>query len=243
MSYQMNLLGTANATSSPASQDGASRSKLLVGPKIYPYGRDHVHANLSAEQAKEKGLLMSGIFGRHGTGSLQYVSLGAYLASKLPHRMGCIGLILYSMTWRELDTPSGRILSQLAASARHMYDRESGSLRCGWPTVKHRDGRTLHGAQDRPSRQGGPSLVHLVMYQFALDILAGWATPTATDAKRGVKPPRPWDSGIPLSQQAGMIMIGSNAPTGNFVQLNPELIRWLMGYPEEHLRLLLTAMR
>jgi hypothetical protein len=35
--------------------------------------------------------------------------------------------------------------------------------------------------------------------------LAGWCSPTVTDASRGVMPPRPQDTGIPLSQQvAGM---------------------------------------
>ena len=32
-------------------------------------------------------------------------------------------------------------------------------------------------------------------------LLTGWSTPTASDAKRGVRPPRPWDTGVPLSQQ------------------------------------------
>jgi len=35
--------------------------------------------------------------------------------------------------------------------------------------------------------------------------IAGWASPTATDASRGVKPPRPHDTGVPLTQQVGLI--------------------------------------
>ena len=34
-------------------------------------------------------------------------------------------------------------------------------------------------------------------------LASGWATPTARDHQRGVKPPRPHDTGIPLSQQVG----------------------------------------
>lgn len=33
--------------------------------------------------------------------------------------------------------------------------------------------------------------------------MTGWSTPTAQDHARGIKPPRPHDTGVPLSQQAG----------------------------------------
>ena len=63
--------------------------------------------------------------------------------------------------------------------------------------------------------------------------LAGWVSPTAQDHSRGVKPPRPQDKGIPLSQQVGMIISSSSAPTEKRGALNPDLCRWLMGYPIE----------
>src|SRR5436853_4936051 len=34
-----------------------------------------------------------------------------------------------------------------------------------------------------------------------LKAVATWVSPTASDGVRGSKPPRPWDRGIPLSQQ------------------------------------------
>lgn len=40
----------------------------------------------------------------------------------------------------------------------------------------------------------------------------GWVSPTVQDAHRGVKPPRPWDKGIPLSQQVSGLT-GWSTPT------------------------------
>ncbi|KKN05223.1 hypothetical protein LCGC14_1089400, partial [marine sediment metagenome] len=37
-----------------------------------------------------------------------------------------------------------------------------------------------------------------------MELLAGWVSPTAQDHSRGNKPPRPWDTGVPLSQQAAL---------------------------------------
>lgn len=59
--------------------------------------------------------------------------------------------------------------------------------------------------------------------------LAGWVSPTAQDHSRGSKPPRPHDTGIPLSQQVALI--GSTVETTNTGQLNPGLSRWLTGFP------------
>jgi len=62
----------------------------------------------------------------------------------------------------------------------------------------------------------------------------GWPTPTATDAARGVRPPRPQDKGIPLTQRIGLAFgtpASMEKPVG--YQLNPSFSRWLMGFPEE----------
>jgi hypothetical protein len=74
--------------------------------------------------------------------------------------------------------------------------------------------------------------------------LASWATPTAADHRRGDKPPRPWDRGVPLSQMvaeiqparltvSGETLTGSSAEMESGGQLSPEHSRWLMGLPIE----------
>lgn len=88
-----------------------------------------------------------------------------------------------------------------------------------WPTVL---------AKDRPSKTDRPEAFQ------SLAKTAGWATPTATDGGRGRGGPRLRDTGVPLSQQApGAITSGSTSETENRGALNPDLARWLMGFPEE----------
>lgn len=62
----------------------------------------------------------------------------------------------------------------------------------------------------------------------------GWTSPTAVDGRRGSLPPRPHDTGVPLSQMAalsGLTSISSPVQTANRGALSPVHSLWLMGYP------------
>jgi hypothetical protein len=208
-----------SVTSSQGSEGGVSHFDLPDGRMIGQSGQDLAHANLSARQAGEQGLLTSGTYGRTGSTLSEQSDLSLYLVSRLKQRLTTAGSILFKMTWKEKITPSHRALSLLRASARPTSDTDYGS----WPTTMTRDWKDGSYCPNVPIN----GLLGRTVW------LKGWSSPTVTDAKRGIKPPRPWDTGIPLTQQVGMIVTGSHAQTGNIGQLNPDHSRWLMGYPIE----------
>lgn len=111
-------------------------------------------------------------------------------------------------------------------------------VEAGWGTpTENQPGGTAEQALERKrkavseGKQLGVSVTHLV-HQAEM---AGWVSPTVQDHSRGTKPPRPQDTGVPLSQQVGQISTGSPAQTASSGQLNPAFSLWLMGFGAEFL--------
>jgi hypothetical protein len=176
---QIDWVDTLNATSSQASEDGASHCASQDGQTAVLFGPAPALANLSARQAEEQGKLMSGTSGRTGTTSSASASLQQFLANKLQAKTASAGSTLYKLTWKQRDTPSQLKISALRASALRTSGSASGSS--GWPTPRAQDSK--HGeATEYEMRERWH--VHPQLHMAAA--MTGWPTPMAgTPAQNG----------------------------------------------------------
>jgi len=190
---QPTFMDLLNVTSSPASASGATRSVEPDGTITAPSGPAPAHASLSARQAKERGLLTSGTYGRRGSGSSSSAGLQSSLESRLRARTQSLGSTLFKMTWKPWITASGRSRSRLRASVRRTS--ETGFI--GWPTPKTSDtnGSGAHG-------DGGLDLRTTAQ-------LTGWPTTTTRDWKDGGNP----DVNVPLNALLGRVVWLAGWPT------------------------------
>ncbi len=164
---------TDSAISSPAWESGPTRSGVPVGATIDLFGQVPVRANLSARQAQDLGFLTSGTYGRTSTGSSASAALQSSLESRLRARTQTLGSTLYAMTWKPWTTPSGRSRFRLRASVRRTSETDS----TGWPTPTTRDWKDGAECENVPLN----ALLGRVAW------LAGWPTPTAALAEKGVR--------------------------------------------------------
>lgn len=252
--------GSHSATSLPGSGSGPMHCDRQDGMTSARCGQEAAHANLSATQAREMGLLTSGTFGQRSSISSRSADLTFSLENRLRRQLANLGSILYKMTWKGLVTPQGRYVPLLRASVRRTSGRDSISsgqnntqratsvdavltvigqdssvvltaALTGWVTPTTRDWKDTPGMVTSAGKRGRLDQLPRQAAQWA-----GWPTPTAQDAVRGVKPPRPHDTGVPLTQRVGQMDFG-RMPTGypseipNSALLNPAHSRWLLGLP------------
>lgn len=196
----MNSENLHNATSSPALASGAWPCAGPDGQTIDLFGQDLAHANLSARQARELGLLTSGTCGQPSTTSSSSADLQQSLESKLRVKTQTLGSTLYKLTWKPWVTESGRLRSRLRASVL----RTSATGCIGWPTptasLADKCVRTFEGGLLEAMRNHGPDLAASVC-------LAGWPTPDTTMTQAKSKPPvlgnrKPTDPQISLADVA-----------------------------------------
>jgi hypothetical protein len=211
MSHQLSLLDLLNATSSQGLGSGLTPCDERDGPMIVLYGRDHALASLSARQAKEQGLMMSGTCGPRSITSSASAALTLSLVSKLQAKTALVGSTLYSLTWKQRATPAGRSISALRASARRTSASGSGGLEQGWGTprvggngqgsnVMDETGETKGRIEQQAMLAGWPRPttrdhkdgseclnvpINALLGRSAW--MAGWPTPTVTDAARGIE--------------------------------------------------------
>ena len=172
MSFQPTLPGISKSISSPESVSGLMPSVSRDGLMTEVSGPDPALANLSARQARAKGLMTSGTFGRLGIISSASADLTSFLGNRLMAATACAGSTLFNLTWKAWVTPAGRSLSLLRASARRIVDTACSS----WLTQKLPSG----GAQAVRTTPGGG--LRKLEDQVAL---AGWPTATVNDSRGG----------------------------------------------------------
>ncbi len=178
-----------SATSSPGSASGPAPCAEPDGPTQDPSGPAPAPANLSARQAKERGSLMSGTYGRTGTISSESAALQKSLANRLRARTDSVGSTLYALTWKARTTPSGRPICALRASARRISANGSGSL----PTIFDLPQAGFNTPRASDGSNGGPGQAGGALSADAA--LAGWPTAMAgTPAQNGNNPAGNTDS-------------------------------------------------
>ena len=177
MSTPTNYSVTLSATSSLASAPGPTLCAAPGGPTTDPSGPALALVSLSAQQAKEQGLMTSGTYGPRSTGSSASAALQSSLESKLRQKTASAGSTLYKLTWKDRGTPQGLLICALRASAH----RTSDSASTGWPTARSADGeknvRTAEGSAREIERKGGPQDLNMAA------TLSGWTTTTTRDWK------------------------------------------------------------
>jgi hypothetical protein len=232
---RMNYEGSASAISSPESADGATLCGSLDGPTIPLCGPALAPASRSVWRGKGKAQTIRATFGQRGFHSSESANLQRSLVSRLRVRMAGSGSTLFSLTWKELTTPSGRVISQLRALGHRTSVSDSGLS----PTPSATDDRLerrARVAQDvyrtdtgtiRRRNSNGTSS------NLGLAGLAIYPTPTVDDADNSTLPP---------SQAIRDNIPGHLLRAGFTGELNPALSRWLMGYPREWDDCAVTAM-
>lgn len=181
-----------NATSSPASADGVTRSDSPAGPTTDLFGQEVVPVSRSASQASSVAAQMSATYGLRGSGSSASAALQQCLASRLQERLDSRGSTMFALTWKAKATPLRRQICQLRASALRTSDRDCGGL----PTPQSMDAKGYSDALRHKFRKTGHLKHWLHGTALAIHSSSGkssWPNPMFVEWMMGF--PRLWISG------------------------------------------------
>ena len=221
---------SSSATSSPALECGVTPLDSPDGPMTDLLGQAVVLAPVSQPLEKAKGLETLVTSGHIGYASSGSAALQQSLESRLRQRLDTAGSTLFTLTWKRRRTPLGRSYLERAASVRRTSDKGCTSV----PTTtvhdgerggqaKRATGETRHGSnlQDFammaivPTPMSGSPATETYNaagnndYSRKIVELASVCSPTSQDCSRGGKPARPWDTGVPLTQQVALSTVAT----------------------------------
>ena len=255
---QVTSRDTPNATSSQGSGAGASRSALQVGLQMPLFGLGAAPASPSASPDEEEGPTTHDISGLSSTVSLQSAALQLSLENRLRALLDGSGSPEYALTWKQWAMPSGLPICALRASGHRISDNDSG----GWPTPSAKQFEQDPEAWEARRQLNLAKGYNGNGQGATLDIAAkmtGWPTPDTANVNDGtpyevqkrqlldrrerVRQQQEEGTMTPGSgrsialqmaaQAAGQTTQRSTVSTGRSGVLNPELPRWLMGFPAE----------
>ena len=204
----MTCADTPNATSLPASESGHTPCETPDGATTGRSGPEAALANLSPRQAKETGLLTSGTCGPLGITSSASANLTSSLVSRLKQRSATDGSTLFKLTWKDVDTPSGRQVSLLRASVHRTSEQDCTSL----PTPQVSGSLGGGSKTEAENRANGLTRPSGAQYGAKLRnecLLSSWPTTTTRDWKDGANP----DVNVPLNALLGRVAWLSGWPT------------------------------
>jgi hypothetical protein len=164
---------SSNATGSPALELGAMHYATLDGQMILPLGQAPAPAKVLVRAGYGKDLVTSVTYGPHGSGSYWSAVLTSSLVSRLRLATASRGATLFSLTWKERATPSGRLIPALRASAHHT----SGNGCTSWPTATKEDARSRKRHGYMLKGNAGTTLTD------AAEMVAPRTSPAVHDAK------------------------------------------------------------
>lgn len=166
------LLGLDSGTSLLGSGAGHTPYDSPESPTTPTSGPALARAKDSRTRARGSAFATLDIFGQHGQHSSSSVALQSSLESRLRARLAFSGSTLFSLTWSDAVTPSGRRICALRASAPRTLDNACGS----WPTPlvndsKGSDYSYSNGDHSRPALKSGAAK------------MAAWATPLSSSSR------------------------------------------------------------
>jgi hypothetical protein len=180
----MTFAATRNATSSPGSGAGRTRSGSRCGLMIDLFGPAPAPASPSAQPGSGEARRTKGISGPTSSASSRSAALQRSLESRLRAALEGTGSPEYELTWKHWDMVSGPPICALRASGR----RTSGSGFTGWPTPMSTERNASPETMEKRlafRRKKGQTTVPLYLNEVAQ--LAGWPTARQSDGEKNVR--------------------------------------------------------
>src|SRR3982751_3067014 len=170
---QQSLPNIPSAISSPELESGPMPCGSPDGPMIDPCGLEAAPALHSAPRVNGKAKRINAIYGRLGFDSSPSHALATCLQNRLRPVTDLLGSTMFTLTWKERVTPSGRLIFAQRALAPRIF----GSGYTSGPTPQSSDGSG--GGQAK--RAANPKRSN-DLNDFAM--LAPWPTPNCPNGGR-----------------------------------------------------------